>query len=102
VSGQAEGGPYKGLIRLGLGFLLECGGVGRTVFVFGRFYFFAGFVGRNNPVKPAILSHSAQEEVRVAGKDRESSPQKISCGNGIGFLRFTFLDLLNHLVDVRI
>ena len=76
----------------GFGFLLKCGGVGRAVFVFGRFYFFAGFVGRNNPVKPAILSHSTQEEVRVAGEDRESGTEKITCGDGIGFLCFALLD----------
>ena len=97
---KSRSGPARQ--ESGFGFLLEGGGVGRAVFVFGRLYFFAGLVGRNNPVKPAILSHGPEKEVRVAGKDRESGTEKVSCGDGIGFLCFTFLDLFNHLIDVRI
>ena len=82
--------------------MLECWGVGWAIFVFRCLYFFAGFVGRNNPVKPAVFGHGAEEEVCIAGHNRESSAEKITCGDGIGFLRFAFLNLFNHFVDVRV
>ncbi len=98
----AEGSPTSPLRKLGLGFLLEGGGVGRAVFVFRRFCFFAGFVGRNYPFKSAIFGHGAEEEVRVAGEDRQRGTEKITRGNRIGFLRLAFLNQINHLADVRV
>jgi len=82
--------------------LLEGGSVGRAVFVFGGFYFLAGFVGRNNPIKSAVFGHGAEEKVCVAGKDGESGTEKVSGGGGIGFLRFAFLDLFHHFINVRV
>ena len=86
----------------GFGFLLEGGGVGRAVFVFRRFCFFAGFVGRNYPFKSAVFGHGAEEEVCVAGEDRQRGTEKITRGNRIGFLRLAFLNQINHLTDVRV
>ena len=82
--------------------MLEGGGVGRAVFVFRRFYFFAGFIGRDNPFKSAVFGHGAEEEVCVAGEDRESSAKKIRGGHRVGFLGFASLDQFNHLVEMRV
>jgi len=90
------------IVASGLRLLLKGGRVGGPVFVFRRFYFFAGLIGRNNPVKPAIFRHGAEEEVRVAGKDRQSGTEKITRGDGIGFLCLAFLNQFNHFVDVRV
>ena len=78
------------------------GSVRRAVFVFRGFYFFAGFVGRNNPLKPASFGHGAEKEVRVAGKDWQRSAEKISGGGRVGFLRFTFLNLFRYFVHAWI
>jgi len=105
---KSEGGsPQKAgstghCTPLGFGFLLKCRGVGRAVFVLGRLFLFARFVGRNNPFKSAIFGHGAEQEVRIAGEDRESGAEKITRGGGIGLLRFAALNQLHHLVDVGI
>jgi len=78
------------------------GGVRRAVLVFGGFYFFAGFVGLNNPLKPASFGHGAEEEVRIAGKDWQGGAEKISCGGGVGLLRFPLLDLFHNFVEARV
>ena len=78
------------------------GSVRRAVFVFRGFYFFAGFVGRNNPLKPASFGHGAEKEVRVAGKDWQRGAEKISGGSGVGFLRFAFLNLVRYFVHAWI
>jgi len=96
---QKQERPWRGS---GLRLLLKGGGVGRAVFVFGCFYFFAGFVGRNNPVKPAVFSHGAEEEVCVASQDRQRCAEEITGGDGIGLLCFAFLDQFNDFVDVRV
>jgi hypothetical protein len=74
------------------------GGVGRAVLVFSGFYFFTGFVGRNNPLKPAGFGHGAEEEVRIAGQDRQGGTEKIGGGGGVGLLCFPFLDLFRNFV----
>ena len=86
----------------GFGLLLKCGSVGRAVFVLGRLFLFARFVGRNNPFKPAVLGHGAEREMRIAREDRESGAEKISRGGRVGLLRFAALDQVHHLVDLRI
>ena len=78
------------------------GGVRRAVLVFGGFYFFAGFVGRNNPLKPAGFGHGAKEEVGIAGKHWQGGAKKISCGRRVGLLRFSFLDLFHNFVEARV
>jgi hypothetical protein len=82
--------------------LPERGGVGRAVFVFGGFYFFAGFVGRNNPLKPAAFGHGAEKEVCVASKDWQGGAKKISGREWIGLLRFAFLNQFRHFVHAGI
>lgn len=89
-------------LRLGFRLLLKGRGIGRAAFIFRCFYFFARFVGRNNPVKPAVFGHGAKEEVCVTGEDGQRGAEKITSGDGIGFLCLAFLDQLNHLVDVRV
>ncbi len=89
-------------LGLGLRFLLKCRGVWRAIFVFGKFFFFARFVGGNNPLKPAIFRHGAEHEMRIAREDRESGAKKITRGGRIGLLRFAALNQVHHLVDVRI
>ena len=77
-------------------------GVRRAVLVFGGFYFFARFVGRNNPLKPACFCHGGEEKTRIAGKDWQGGSEKISGSGRVGFLRFTFLNLFRHFVQAGI
>lgn len=82
--------------------MFEGRGVWRAILVFGGFYFFYGLLGRNNPVKPAVFGHGAEEEVCVAGKDREGGAEKITRGGGVGFLSFALLDLVHYFANVLI
>ena len=78
------------------------GSVRRAILVFGGFYFFAGFVGRNNPLKPASFGHGAKEEVCIPGEEWQRGAEKISSGGRVGFLRFAFLNLFRHFVQTGI
>src|SRR6266481_6069375 len=78
LSNKARLREIERWLLLGLGFLLQRWGVRRAVFVFRRFYFFARFVGRNNPFKSAILCHRTKEEVCVAGEDRQGGTEKLT------------------------
>ena len=87
-----KAGPTKAGFGLWLGLALEGGSVGRAVFVYGGFFLLAGFLGRNDPVKMAILGHGAEEEVCVGGEKRNGVAEKLCGVDGIGLLRFAALD----------
>ncbi len=40
--------------------------------------------------------------MRVASEDGQRGPKKIAGGGWIGFLRFAFLNLFHHFIDVRV
>lgn len=50
----------------GHGLMLEGGGVGRTVFFLGALFPAERLLGRNHPLKAAVLVHDSLKEVRIS------------------------------------
>jgi hypothetical protein len=50
----------------GDGLMLERGGVGRTVFFLGALFPAERLLGRNHPLKAAVLVHDRLKEVRIS------------------------------------
>src|SRR6516162_9898629 len=68
--------------------VLQCGRVGRTVFLVRALLAAEGLFGRNHPLEGAVLVHYALEEMGVARDERQGRAQKIG-----GVLRNSFLRL---------
>ena len=75
---------------------------GRAIFFLCLIFFVDWLIWRDDPVEAMSFTQASLDEAGIAGNDGQSCAKKVLSVAGIGFLRFTTLDLLDHLRETNI
>src|ERR1700752_3949167 len=82
--------------------MLEGRGVGRTIFFLGALFPAERLLGRNHPLKAAVLVHDSLKEVRISCDQGEGGAKKIGGVLRNSSLRLATFNLFDNLSEARI